>query len=390
MKLKSILNSLILITAIAILASSCKQKPYSTIEGKVENLDTKTTVSLYIREFSTSNKIESKEITPNKNSFKFKLQNITEPTLASIKIEGLNSNEIILLLEPSEKAQLTINANNFSQYSIEGSTGSILIKKLNSRLLTTKNTLDSLDKLLQVSSSNEITQKLNQEQRAAIESQRVFSTRFIWANPMSRASIIALYQQIEPNRYVLDQSTDLQLFKVVASSQIALYPNSNYAKGMEADIKEMTQRIKNFQIQSMVKNAEQSLPDIALPNTNGDIVKLSSLKGKVIILNFWASWSQSSLFENKELSNLIGEFKGKPIVIYNVSLDFDKKSWVAAIETTKMPGVHVCELNAKDPMVVQLYNVAQLPANYIIDKNFDIIGKNVYGDALKQMVKDLL
>jgi peroxiredoxin len=159
---------------------------------------------------------------------------------------------------------------------------------------------------------------------------------------------------------------------------------------MEADIKEMIQRIKNYQTQSMVKDVEQSLPEIALPNTNGDIVKLSSLKGKVIILNFWASWNQSSLFENKELSNLIAELKGKPIVIYNVSLDFDKKSWVAAIETTKMPGVHVCELNAKDPMVVQLYNVAQLPANYIIDKNFDIIGKNVYGDALKQMVKDLL
>jgi peroxiredoxin len=390
MKLKTILNSLILISAIAITTSSCKQKPYSTIEGKVETLDTKTTLSLYIREFSTSNKVESKEITPKKNSFKFKLKNILEPTLASIKIDGQNSNEIILLLEPGEKAQISINANNLSHYSIEGSTGSMLIKEINSRLLTTKKTLDSLDNLLQVSSSNEVKQKLAQEQRAAVDSQRVFSSRFIWANPMSRASIIALYQQIAPNRYVLDQSSDLHLFKVVASSQIALYPNSSYAKGMEADIKEMIQRIKNYQIQSMVKDVEQSLPEIALPNTNGDIVKLSSLKGKVIILNFWASWNQSSLFENKELSNLIAELKGKPIVIYNVSLDFDKKSWVAAIETTKMPGVHVCELNAKDPMVVQLYNVAQLPANYIIDKNFDIIGKNVYGDALKQMVKDLL
>lgn len=390
MKSNSILHKLNLICAIAIIATSCNQKPFGIIEGKVENLNKKTNVSLHVREFSTSNKIGSKEISPKKNGFKFKLKNITEPTLVSIKIDGQSSNEIILLIEPNEKVQITVNANNISQYIIEGSAGSKLIKELNSRLLTTKNTLDSLDKLLQVSNSNEAKLKLAQEQRAAIDSQRVFSTRFIWANPMSRASIIALYQQIAPNRYVLDQSSDLQLFKVVASSQIALYPNSSYAKGMEADIKEMTQRIKNYQIQSMVKNAEQTLPDIALPNTNGDIVKLSSLKGKVIILNFWASWNQSSLFENKELSNLIEALKGKPIVIYNVSLDFDKKSWVAAIETTKMPGIHVCELNAKDPMVVQLYNVTKIPANYIIDKNFDIIGKNVYGEALKQMVKDLL
>ena len=207
---------------------------------------------------------------------------------------------------------------------------------------------------------------------------------------MSRASVMALYQKISDDRFVFEKAEDIQLFKVVASSLIARYPDSEYSKGMLRDIKNQEKILTSARLQSLIQVAESSLPEIALPNTNGDTVKLSSLRGKVILLDFWASFSQENLLENRELLELYKRYKSKGFEIYQVSLDIEREPWLAAIESVGLPWVNVCELNPNGSRVVGLYNVTRLPANYLIGRNYDIVGKNLFGRDLENKLKEIL
>lgn len=390
MKHRTFFPAIAIAFASLLLINSCTQKPKSIIEGEIINLNQQTKISLLVEEFKSSKEIGKIDVSPKKGGFKFNLGELSEPTLASISIQGRKNGKILLLLEPNEKVKVTIDYNSLANYKVEGSLGSEQVQVLTNRISFTKKTLDSLNNQISKATDNITKEQLMAQYNAAIDSQRVFSTRFIWANPMSRASVVALYQQYSPEKYVFDRAEDIQLFKVVASSIIARFPNSTYAKGMEQDIVEMNRKLKSHQILSMLKQAEATLPEIALPSTKGDTVKLSSLKGKVIIINFWASWNQASLLENRELAGIYNQFKGKPVVIFNVSLDVDKQAWLKAIETTNAPGVHVCEFNAKNPVSAGSYNVTEIPTNFVIDKNYDIIGRNVRGEALKRMIQELL
>jgi thiol-disulfide isomerase/thioredoxin len=390
MKHKTFFPAITIAFATLLVINSCTQKPKSIIEGEIINLDQQVKISLLVEEFKSSKEIGKTDVSPKKGGFKFNLRELSEPTLASISIQGKKTGKILLLLEPNEKIKVTIDYKFLANYTVEGSLGSEQVQVLTNRISFTKKTLDSLNNQISKATDNITKERLMAQYNAAIDSQRVFSTRFIWANPMSRASVVALYQQYSPEKYVFDRAEDIQLFKVVASSIIARFPNSTYAKGMELDILEMSRKVKSYQVLSMLKQAEATLPEIALPNTKGDTIRLSSLKGKVIVLNFWASWNQASLLENRELADIYNQFKGKPVVVFNVSLDVDKQAWLKAIETTNAPGVHVCEFNAKNPISAGSYNVTEIPTNFVIDKNYDIIGRNVRGEALKRMIQELL
>ena len=207
---------------------------------------------------------------------------------------------------------------------------------------------------------------------------------------MSRASVMALYQKINADRYVFERAEDVQLFKAVATSLIARYPESDYAKGMTRDIKNQEKIINSFKLQEIVRTATPSLPEIALPNPQGDTIKLSSLKGKVILLDFWASFNRDNLLENRALIDLYKNYNNMGFEIYQVSVDFEREAWLAAIESGPLPWINVCELNPNGSITPSLYNVSSLPANYLIDRNYDIVGKNIFGKDLEKKVKELL
>lgn len=369
---------------------SCSKKPQALVEVSLANLEVKTKVSLNIKEFKTNHLVGSFEITPQKPTVQFKLYNISEPTIVQILTDGKKNIETLLIVEPGETVRLQIDLNQPGQYVVSGSNESLLVKELNDRLLLTRKSLDSLGRLISASKDRGALNALNRQVEAVIDSQRVFSSRFVWRHPMSRASVVALYQQIAPEKYVLDRAEDLQLFKVVASSLIARYPGSTYAQGMTDDINEMTRRLKSQQVLSLIRDSKPTLPDIVLPNTKGDTVRLSSQMGRVIVLNFWASWNAGSMLATQELTRLSNQLKGKPLVVFNVSLDTNREAWVKAIEQAGFQGIHVCELNTAGSVAAGSYNVSSLPANFVIDKNYDIIGRDVYGESLVRMVNELL
>lgn len=370
-----------------LLLNSCSDKNSVVVNVNI-NCDKDSKIYIDRLNFSNYQVIDSSEISKGSNNIKFKVKEIAEPTFFVVRVPSKGA--ITILCEPNESMKLIINDDKFFDYTVVGSKGSKLTKELSSRLNDSRTKLSDLKVKYNLVQDKVLKSLVEQEYNATIDSQRAYNSKFIWANTMSRASVMAVYQKFEDDLYVFDKSEDIILFKAVASSLKALYPESDYAKGMVADIKKMESIVQTAKLNNMLSQVESTIPDIALKSQNGVEVKMSSLKGKVILLNFWASWDQSSMMDIRELSEIYKQFKSRGFEVYQVSLDTNREDWVNAIESASLPGINVCELNPNGSYDARIYNVTQLPSNYLIDKNFTIVGKNLFGEALKKKLRELL
>ena len=118
--------------------------------------------------------------------------------------------------------------------------------------------------------------------------------KFILENYRSLASIMALYFKESPiwSVSVLQYPRDLQYYKIVSDTLYKIYPASKQVKALKTDFEKMLRLQKSMVLQNMIKNAKNSIPEIALPNMKGDTYESLGLLGKIIILSFWNSESQ--------------------------------------------------------------------------------------------------
>lgn len=131
-------------------------------------------------------------------------------------------------------------------------------------------------------------------------------------------------------------------------------------------------------------------PEITLPNPDGEIVPLSSLRGKYVLIDFWASWCKPCRRENPNVVKMYHEYKDKGFDIYSVSLDREKTHWKMAIEQDGLTWNHVSDLKYFQSEAAALYNIQGIPQTFLIDPDGNIIAKNLRGDALKQKLAEIL
>ena len=124
-------------------------------------------------------------------------------------------------------------------------------------------------------------------------------------------------------------------------------------------------------------------PDFILPDVNGNPVTMSAVKGKIKIIDFWASWCGPCRLNNPELKKIYEEFRGKGLVIIGVSLDDEKEDWEMAIEDDGLDWINVSSLKGWDCEIVRLYNVKGVPSLFILDENNNIIATGLRDEQLK-------
>jgi thiol-disulfide isomerase/thioredoxin len=134
----------------------------------------------------------------------------------------------------------------------------------------------------------------------------------------------------------------------------------------------------------------QPAPEISLSSPSGKIILLSSLKGKYVLIDFWASWCGPCRQENPNVVRLYEKYKAKNFEIYGVSLDRDKESWVKAIEKDKLKWIHVSDLQYWNSAGAAAYQVRSIPSTYLVDPHGFIIGKNLRGATLEAKLSELL
>ncbi|TDX10695.1 TlpA family protein disulfide reductase [Flavobacterium sp. S87F.05.LMB.W.Kidney.N] len=130
-------------------------------------------------------------------------------------------------------------------------------------------------------------------------------------------------------------------------------------------------------------------PEIDLPDTKGNNIALSSLRGELVLVDFWASWCGPCIKEQPTLLKMYNAYPDK-FTIYSVSMDTKKPLWLGAIAKGKLPWTQVSDLKYWTSPVVGDYMLQSVPLNFLVDKNGIILAKNIHGKALEDMVKSIV
>ncbi len=130
--------------------------------------------------------------------------------------------------------------------------------------------------------------------------------------------------------------------------------------------------------------------DISQKTPEGKILTLSSLKGKVVLIDFWASWCGPCMRVMPELKDINAKYKGQAFAILGVSLDRDSNSWANTIKSSGLDWLHISDLKYWSNAGAKAYGVSGIPATFLIDKDGNIAAKNLHGDELNAKIAELI
>ena len=130
-------------------------------------------------------------------------------------------------------------------------------------------------------------------------------------------------------------------------------------------------------------------PEIALPTPAGPIMRLSDLRGKYVLIDFWASWCGPCRRENPNVIKTYATYKDKGFEIFGVSLDQEKAAWINAIAKDQLTWPHVSDLQYWNSVAAQAYQVSSIPMTFLLDPQGKVIAKGLRGDSLNQYLANL-
>lgn len=144
-------------------------------------------------------------------------------------------------------------------------------------------------------------------------------------------------------------------------------------------------------------NVGNVAPNIEMQGVDGKMISLKSLRGKVVLIDFWASWCGPCRHENPNVVEAYNKYKsakfkeGKGFTVFSVSLDAHKEAWTKAIDQDKLDWkYHVCDFKKWNNEAARLYKINSIPASYLIDANGVIVGKNLRGIELHTAIDKLV
>ena len=187
------------------------------------------------------------------------------------------------------------------------------------------------------------------------------------------SSIVAPYLALS-----LDADNEYEFLKQI-SAEISAKQDNKYSQQLAN---------KMMSVQSIAVG--QPAPEIELPSPDGTTLKLSDLKGKVVLIDFWASWCRPCRAENPNVVRMYDKYKNKDFEIFGVSLDKNKEAWVKAIENDGIEWLQVSDLKFWSSVAAATYQVKSIPRTFLVDKEGNIMAKNLRGAALENMLEKVL
>jgi peroxiredoxin len=276
-----------------------------------------------------------------------------------------------------------------------GSEESEGIRLLVEQLDQTRNTLDSLHTVAGDIGDPENPQVdlIRKTYAQSIIRQKRYTINYLVDHLGSLSSVYALYQKYNEEILVLNEENDLQYFKVVADSLQNTYPNSSLTLSLQADIKQREAAFEEAaKLNSILEMADEvsGMLNLSIPDRDGNEIALSSLRGKVILISFWASGNNPSIQALLQLQTTYRKYGGKGFEVYAISMDNNKVNWMNAIDFNEFNWINVSELSFPESRAALLYNITRLPTNFLINREGDIVGKNLYGRTLETWLDNLI
>lgn len=310
-----------------------------------------------------------------KGNFEFK--NYT-PHIGFYRIKLNQQNFAMLVLDSTDKVKVTANAKDLARtYKVEGSPETALFVEYN-ELTNQKNIrLDSLNQAFQA-----IVQTIKMDSLKMDSLSNIFEKPFneimngfntiiaekITKNPDKYASMIAI-QGMEPDKFA-------DIYKKLDEGLNKKYPSDKGVRMFHDVVSKM-----------LATTIGQQAPEIVLPTPDDKELALSSFKGKIVLVDFWASWCGPCRKEMPNVVKAYTKFKDKGFEIYGVSLDQDKSRWIEAIQKDGITWPQVSDLKYWDSYAAKLYAVEGIPYTVLLDKEGKIIAKNLRGAELEKAIE---
>lgn len=353
-----------------------------TIDGVVKNTGSKT---IYLEQLNLQKVtvIDTAQIDASGN---FHLSSAAEKGFYRLRID--NQHMWLMLLEnKSYKAEL--NADSVFNYRIKGTPLNDEFQEAVKMISETQIQLQYMKTSFQQQQSAGAGQDVLQKLAAEIDQTQQKFEDDIKKKADAKDPILALYftSFLRMDKYPEENK------RMVERLQKEV-PKSSYTTEMTTQYSTILQQIK---AQEMAKKAEGATaigavaPDLAFTSPEGKTLKLSDLRGKVVLLDFWASWCRPCRMENPNVVAAYKKFKDKGFTVYSVSLDQNGDSWKAAIQQDGLiwPN-HVSDLKGWQSEPARMYGVQGIPAQFLLDKDGKIIAKNLRGEQLEQKLGELL
>jgi len=322
-------------------------------------------------------------------NFEFKLR-LTEPSFFLLRYTV--QKEIILLLEPGETASLIISdQEHWLTYTVNESEGTALIKEVADSLNHTLSLLESIRKSYQQRGSvsnnpDSVRAAFMDTTRQIVQQHRAFTRNFVVANKTSLACIVALNQQYDPRTFVLNSKEDFKYFRMADSVLFPKFPANDLVKMLHRNVTTYIEQEKLKAEVSKMPAVGTLAPDFALPTPSGDTIRLSSLRGKLVLLDFWASWCPPCRQQNPGLVTLYEKYKALGFEILQVSLDKNHDSWIKAIKDDKLLWKQGGDMKFWSSPAARLYSITRIPASFLIDPRGVIVAVDLSAEELDRFL----
>lgn len=359
------MNKILFFLSICIAFMACGDKSKFEISGKFENAKPQTKVYLYGINKATEEALDS-TVLSDKGEFRFS-HATADVDFFRVKIDN---SEYMLIAKNGDAIKLEANLTDPSMnYTLSGAAEADKLEELN------KNKNGYIAKIAALQAQFEENVAGQPQNRDAIANQM---------RPALMKENEGLVNYIL--KFAMDNTNSLAGFYAINSlnpsdyeKEILAYADkikSNFNKNAAVtDFLVRMAKLRSVQV-------GQLAPDFTMNTIDGKSIKLSDLKGKYVLLDFWASWCQPCRQENPNVVRLYKQYKDKNFTILGVSLDKDPIAWKQAVIQDGLTWTHASELKDFESPTVRLYQVDAIPSSFLLSPDGKIIAKNLRGEEL--------